>query len=234
MSPDGPLPDHRVALVHRFFSGTGTTYDRRAVLNTFGFDIWWKEKILQKIPEGSMQIMDQGCGTGILTLRIAKRFPHARVVGVELRDEYLRIARKKARVFKSGNIEFILSRAEDVLLGDRFDCIVSSYLAKYAQLPVLIQNAQKMLRNGGVLIMHDFTYPRGRLMAVLWEFYFRLLQTAGEYSRWREIYSGLPGLLRETKWVSELVHILKENHFAGISIQRLTLGTSAIITARRG
>jgi len=44
-----------------------------------------------------MQIMDQGGGIGIFTFRIGKRFPHARRVGGELRDEYLRIAREKTR-----------------------------------------------------------------------------------------------------------------------------------------
>ena len=42
------------------------------------------------------RILDQACGTGILTLKIARRFPQARIIGVDLTDEYLRVARRKA------------------------------------------------------------------------------------------------------------------------------------------
>jgi demethylmenaquinone methyltransferase/2-methoxy-6-polyprenyl-1,4-benzoquinol methylase len=109
-------------LVHHFFSDTGPTYDYIANLCTFGFDLWWKKKILEEIPENSRRIMDQACGTGILTLKLTCRFPRCHVTGVELRDEYLHIAREKVRKLKLKNIDFIQGRAEDVFLKDIFDC----------------------------------------------------------------------------------------------------------------
>jgi demethylmenaquinone methyltransferase/2-methoxy-6-polyprenyl-1,4-benzoquinol methylase len=229
------MSDPKVELVHRFFSGTGPTYDWVVNLCTFGADVWWKKLILEKIPKGSTRIMDQGCGTGILTFQIARKFPHSRVVGVELRDEYLNIAREKARALKLGNVEFILGRAEDVLLTDDFDCITSSYLAKYVELEILIRNIKKMLQNGGVLVMHDFTYPRNPTLARIWEFYFRLLKMAGnwKYPQWLEIYYSLPKFMRGTRWVTDLTRTLEANAFAGIQTQSLTFGTSAIVTARK-
>ncbi len=230
------MGDPRVELVHRFFSGTGPTYDRVVNLCTFGADLWWKKVILQKIPKRAARIMDQGCGTGILTFRIARKFPRSRIVGVELRDEYLDIAREKARTLKMGNIEFITGRAEEVLLEEGFDCLVSSYLAKYADLKVLIPNNKKMLRDGGLLVMHDFTYPRNRTVAGAWELYFGLLQMLGDWKfpQWREIYYQLPGFMRETHWETDLPGILLENGFVDIQTRPLTFGTSAIITARKG
>ncbi len=229
------MSDPRIELVHRFFSGTGPTYGLVVNLCTFGADIWWKKIILEKIPKESTLIMDQGCGTGILTFRIARKFPHGRVVGVELRDEYLNIAREKARGLGFDNLEFILGRAEDVLLQENFDCITSSYLAKYVELEILIPNIKKMLRNGGVLIMHDFTFPRNRTVAGIWEFYFKLLQMVGDwkYLQWREIYYSLPKFMRETKWVSDLTRNLEENGFSDIRIYSLTFGTSALVIARK-
>ena len=168
----------RIELVPHFFSGTGPTYDRVVKLCTLGADVWWKRMILEKIPKGSTHILDQGCGTGILTFLLARKFPHGRVVGVELRDEYLNLAREKARARGLRNVEFILGRAEDVLLEENFHCITSSYLGKYAELEILIPNIKKMLQPGGLLIMHDFTYPQNRNVASLWEFYFRLLRAA--------------------------------------------------------
>lgn len=179
--------------------------------------------------------MDQGCGTGILTFQIARKFPRSRVIGVELRDEYLDIARQKAKTLNLGNVEFILGRAEDVLLEDHFDCVISSYLAKYVDLRDLIRNIKKMLRPGGRVIMHDFTYPRNRTFVSIWESYFKLLQRIGDwrYPEWREIFYSLPGFLRQTEWVTELTKNLKENAFSGIRLQSLTLGSSAIVMARK-
>ncbi len=229
------MTDSRTEIVHRFFSGTGPNYDFIVRANTFGFDTWWKRKILDRVPDEPTCIIDQGCGTGILTFQIARRFPHCRVIGVELRDEYLNIAREKVQVLKLNNVEFILGRAEDVILGNKVDCITSSYLAKYADLGVLIQNIKQMLRSGGMLIMHDVTYPRNRTFAKIWEFYLKLLQMIGEwrYPQWREIYCGLPKLLRGTKWVNELTNNLVEKGFSNVQIRYFTLDTSAMVTARK-
>lgn len=224
-----------VEIVHKFFSGTGPTYDYMVNLLTLGFDLLWKKKILEKIPQRPVRIIDQACGTGILTLKIARKFPRCRVIGVELREEYLNIAKEKTRALKLNNLEFILGRAEDVLLDDGFDCITSSYLAKYADFGSLIPNAKKMLRDGGLLIIHDFTYPPSRIFAGIFELYFKLMQTVGSrnYPQWRMIFYGLPELLRETEWVGDLVSALQENDFSHINIEPFTLGVSTIITARK-
>jgi demethylmenaquinone methyltransferase/2-methoxy-6-polyprenyl-1,4-benzoquinol methylase len=179
--------------------------------------------------------LDQACGTGILTFKIARKFPLSRVIGVDLLEEYLSIAKEKARRQNVENVEFILGRAEEVLFHEKFDCITSSYLAKYAKLGSLTRNVRKMLRSGGVLVMHDFTYPPNHAFARLWESYFRILQSAGrwKYPQWQAILDGLPRLLRETKWVTELVRFLRENVFSDISIQSLNFGTSAIVTAKK-
>lgn len=222
-------------VVRRFFSGTGPTYDHMVNLTTLGFDRLWKNRILEKIPAGSAGVMDQACGTGILTFKIARRFPGCHITGVDVMDEYLSVAKEKAKNLALSNIRFILGRAEEVLPDTRLDCITSSYLAKYADLPRLVQNAGKMLRRDGVLVMHDFLYPPNHVFARIWQLYFTLLQSVGTwmYPNWRAIFDGLPVLLRQTRWVTELVGLLREKDFSGITIEPLTFGTSAIVSARK-
>ena len=223
------------AVAERFFTGNSATYDQIAALTTLGLDGWWKRIILARIPEASRTIVDQACGTGILTFKIARRFPHARVIGVELQDGYLEVARKRAQVLQLTNVEFILGRAEDVVLGEGVDCITSSYLAKYADLERLVANARTMLRRDGVLIAHELTYPAGPVRSRLWRLHLRLLQTYGarRYPEWKTAFCELPGLLRESRWVEALTAALGRNHFAAIEARRLTLDASAIVTARR-
>jgi demethylmenaquinone methyltransferase / 2-methoxy-6-polyprenyl-1,4-benzoquinol methylase len=166
----------RTALAERFFSGNSATYEHIANFSTLGLDRWWKRKIVNKIPQNPTQIIDQACGTGLLTFKIAERFPLCRIVGVDLQDEYLGIAKKKAEARQLTTVKFIHGKAEDVVLEGHFDCITSCYLAKYADLRVLVDHAHGMLREGGMFIMHELTYPTRLAYAFFWNIHFKLLQ----------------------------------------------------------
>lgn len=232
--PDLPAADPRLALVHRFFRGTGASYDFMVNVATFGIDRRWKHRIVNRIPPGASRILDLACGTGISTLAIAARFPSAHIVGVELRDEYLSLAREKVRERRLSNIELVLSRAEDYRSDAAFDCISSSYLAKYADLARLIPAAFAMLEPGGVMILHDFTLPPAYLVPI-WRLYFILLRGVGGafFPAWREIYRDLPTLIRETRWVEESHERLRNVGFRNIGCDYLTAYGSAIVHARK-
>ncbi|MFA7096205.1 MAG: class I SAM-dependent methyltransferase [Gammaproteobacteria bacterium] len=227
--------DARLALVHRFFSGTGPTYDFMVNFATLGIDRLWKRRIVGLIPPDARRVLDLACGTGISTFAIARRRPGCHVTGVELRDEYLRVARAKARRAGMENVEFVLSRAEDYRSDEPFDCVTSSYLAKYADLAQLIGNCRAMLAPGGLLLMHDFTYPPKAWLARIWRLYFKVLQTAGSrvFPAWREIFYGLPRLIEQTRWLQEAQEALRDYGFVDIRTEYLTAYGSAIVTARK-
>jgi demethylmenaquinone methyltransferase/2-methoxy-6-polyprenyl-1,4-benzoquinol methylase len=229
------LEDPRLALVERFFRGTGATYDLVVNFATFGIDRLWKRRIVGSIPTSSQRILDLACGTGLSTLAIARRFPSARIVGVELREEYLALAREKVRALGTSNIELVLSRAEDYRAAEPFDCIASSYLAKYADLPRLVRNCRGMLHSGGVLLTHDFVLPPRRSLVALWRVYFRALQLVGGalLPSWNEIYYGLPKLIEETRWLAELEQALADNGFRDVRTDYLTAYGSALVSARK-
>lgn len=227
--------DHRLELVHRFFAGTGSSYDAMVHYATLGIDRRWKRRILDRLPPNPARILDLACGTGILTFAITARYPRCRVIGVELRDEYLEVARNKQRASGEKTVEFVLSRAEDYRSEELFDCVLSSYLAKYADLARLTANSHRMLKNGGLLLMHDFTLPPKPHLIRLWRFYFWCMQrTAARLApAWREIYNGLPRLIEETRWIPELIQALQEEGFEDIQLESLTLYGSAIVTAKK-
>ena len=226
--------DPRLALIERFFSGTGSTYDLMVNAATFGIDGLWKRRIVACIPGGAQRILDLACGTGISTLAIARRFPQSRIVGVELRDEYLSLARAKFSRLGVKNVEFVLSRAEDYRSSEPFDCICSSYLAKYADLERLVPSCRSMLKPGGVLVTHDFTFPPNAWLVAVWRVYFKALQTVGGalYPSWREIYHGLPRLIEQSDWVQELERLLVASGFSEVRTESLTAYGSAIVTAQ--
>jgi demethylmenaquinone methyltransferase/2-methoxy-6-polyprenyl-1,4-benzoquinol methylase len=179
-------------------------------------------------------ILDLACGTGISTFAFGRAFPTARIVGVELRDEYLQRARAKLTAYPDPRIHFVLSRAEDFATDQRFDVVTASYLAKYADLPVLVDRVVGWLKPGGLLIMHDFTLPPNRVALAVWRGYFRMLQTIGSkiFPAWKAIYDGLPELIERTRWTSELPELLRQRGFSDVRFEWQTLGGSAIISAR--
>jgi demethylmenaquinone methyltransferase / 2-methoxy-6-polyprenyl-1,4-benzoquinol methylase len=225
----------RTSLAERFFSGNSASYEHIANVCTLGLDHWWKRKILKKIPQQPAQIIDQACGTGLLTFKIARRFPLCRVVGVDLQGEYLGIAEEKAKALQLTTVEFIHGKAEDVVLEGDFDCITSCYLAKYADLGVLVDHAHGMLRAGGIFIVHELTYPTGLADAFFWNVHFKLLQAYGKwkYPEWGIALHELPICLKETRWMDELIEALKANNFSNINIEYLAFGASAIVSATK-
>lgn len=238
MPPRAPRTDVErehscVELVERFFAGTERSYDAMVHWATLGFDGRWKQRMLTHIPDGDGPVLDLACGTGISTLAIAQRFPNRLVIGVELRNEYLQIAREKVVRGAIPNVRFELARAEEFESSLRFDCVTSSYLAKYADLLTLTARSRAMLRHGGLLMMHDFTFPPTRSLIALWRLYFLVMRNsvARVFPEWSEIYRGLPKLIEETRWLVELQQALARSRFRNVTVEHLTLYGSAIVTA---
>jgi demethylmenaquinone methyltransferase/2-methoxy-6-polyprenyl-1,4-benzoquinol methylase len=92
-----------------------------------------------------------------------------------------------------------------------------------------------MLKDGGTLLMHDFTYPPNRTLVAIWRVYFKALQTIGGalLPAWREIYYGLPELIERTRWLPELQALLAQHRFRDIRVEHLTADGSATVAARK-
>lgn len=236
-APAAAPGDPRLELVESFFDGTGATYDRMVFWATLGIDALWKRRLARAIPAGARRVLDLACGTGISTFAIARARPDCTVVGVELREEYLAYARaRRTREAVGGNVSFVLSRAEEYDAAAPFDCISSSYLAKYADLPRLVARNRTLLTPGGLLQMHDFCLPPNRMWRRAWRLYFAVMQrtVARWMPEWRPIYHGLPRLIERTRWLEQLPLILREQGFRDIRVQYLTLGGSAVVSATCG
>jgi len=225
----------RLELVERLFDGTGATYDGMVQWATLGIDRHWKRRIVAAIPSTARRVLDLACGTGISTFAIARARPDCEVVGVELRDEYLAFARAKLRREPLPNVSFVLSRAEEFRSDIAFDCISSSYLAKYADLPRLIRANAAMLAPGGTLLMHDFTLPPVAFLRGVWRAYFAIMQrtVARAMPAWQEIYYGLPRLIESTCWLEELPPLLRTHAFEHVRVEYFTLYGSALVSARK-
>ena len=226
-----PESDPRLALVERFFRGTGGTYDAVVNLATFGIDRLWS---------GASSPNPAGPGGFWTSLRhwnihvaIARRFPNSRIVGVELREEYLALARQKVRRHRMHNVELVLSRAEDYR-----STSPSMHLVHVSRQvrgsPAACAQLQRMLKKGGLLLMHDFTFPpnpalTGALAALL-----KTLQTLGGACSplSRDLLRPAAASSRKTRWLPEKQHAGRERLRRCAHAVPYRYG-SAIVSARR-
>jgi demethylmenaquinone methyltransferase/2-methoxy-6-polyprenyl-1,4-benzoquinol methylase len=224
----------REGLVEQLFHGTGSTYAEIVHIATWGRDREWKEQLLSRM-DAPRRVLDLASGTGILSLEIARRWK-CHVTGVELREEYCAEARERAAAEGVTDVRFIVSPAEHFVIDETFDHITTCYLPKYvSRLDVLVANMAKMLAPGGQMLMQDFAYPRQEKWRVLFENHFRRMQRMAreELSGWTTMFERLPGVIRSSTWIDDMVREMKRNGLVDVDVQEQSFGLSAIVSARQ-
>lgn len=217
-------------LVPKFFEKTAKSYENVVFWTTLGRDKYWKNEMIKKIPRVD-SVLDLACGTGILTRLISDTYPNAKIIGVDIMQNYLDVAKTNSRSYK--NITFLNQDAEKLDLDLKFDCITSSYIPKYCDAKILVKTCLNHLKDDGKIILHDFTYPKNRLARNLWDLYFALLNFLGIFfPNWKEVFKELPKLIRSTTWVDDYEKVMKEN---GLQTEQeyLTFNSSAILVGKK-
>lgn len=216
----------------RFFPGTARSYDRVVGLFTLGLDAGWKRAMLRRVPRAT-RILDLACGTGIVSRKLAQKFPDAAIVGVDLTPDYLEVYRDRIRKgwFKA---DAQLADAQTVKLNGLFDAVVSSYLPKYVNAETMLKNLVPHLEHGAVVVFHDFTMPPSRTIRALWRGYTWLMNRLGFhlFPEWHEVFDdGLTNLIEQTSWYDDFPNALQQCGFTDISSTHLTLGSAGMVSA---
>ena len=219
----------------RFFNANNVaTYDLVVHYATFGRDKMWKDQIAKMIGNSSLiptTILDLAAGTGILSSILERRSDKFMIHSLDLTLDYLKKAKEKSRRFSliNSTAELLPFRAES------FDSIVSSYLAKYIDVETVVQECWRVLRHDGNIVFHDFTFPRNPLVKKLWKFHFVLLKFSGHLLKeWAPTFERLDKLICKTSaWPDDTILCLKKTGFVEISCKYHTLGTCAIVCARK-
>jgi demethylmenaquinone methyltransferase / 2-methoxy-6-polyprenyl-1,4-benzoquinol methylase len=217
-------------LVPKFFDGTASSYDKVVEYCTFRKDMYWKNKIVELIQNGE-SFLDLACGTGILTRKIAEKFPSGLIIGIDITKSYLNLAKKNSSSIK--NISYLLYDVERIDLSKKFDCITASYLPKYCDPSILMKRCIEHLKPNAKIILHDFTYPKNNVVRALWEIYFVVLNFVRFFiPSWQEALVKLPKLIKSSKWLDSYENEMKKNGF-DVNRFNLTWNSSAILVAKK-
>jgi 2-polyprenyl-3-methyl-5-hydroxy-6-metoxy-1,4-benzoquinol methylase len=111
-----------------------------------------RSDILALVPEDSRQVLDVGCGAGLLGASIKEKMPACRVVGIDIDKSYQEQAGKRLDKFLVGDVEDL---GQGMSLTDEglFDCIVFGDVLEHLRDPwQVVMNLVPILENRGVVI----------------------------------------------------------------------------------
>ena len=228
----------RERISDEFFEGTGASYDKLVRWSTLGLDGRWKAAMLRHVvahKPNPRRILDLACGTGIVSMKLAKRFPDAELVGVDYTAEYMEIAR--ARMKELGRaMTFVHSNAETAELEGTFDLIVSSYLPKYCDPDRLLTNLDPYVEEGAVVVLHDFTRPKGRPGRWLWRRWMKMLGNTGVkiWPEWKNaLDTNLCQIIEENRWPTRYGQAFGLHGYDEVIKHRLHHSLATMVTARK-
>ncbi len=151
------------------FQEHGDQFSRAIGDITTGLHIVVAKRLLPSIPglkevlEGGPHILDMGCGAGGLLVRLAKTYPGATCVGVDV--DAPRAPAARANVAAAGlddRIRIEHMTGETIAHQDEFDLVTLFEVIHEIPMPVrpqVIANCFQALKPGGALFILDETYP---------------------------------------------------------------------------
>lgn len=103
-----------------------------------------------------INVLDLGCGTGNISLKVKERFPNARITSVDMAKNMIKIAKQKLASYN--DIEFIIADVRDLEFVDEFDAVVSSLALHHLHHPEkkpYYHRIKSFLKKGGVFYNTD-------------------------------------------------------------------------------
>ena len=112
--------------------------------------------------EKDMNILDGGCGPGIITMEIARIVDPGKVIGLDIEDEQFKEAEEKARKENQKNLCFVKGNAQKLPFEDSsFDLVLYHALLFHLSKPKkALKEAYRVLKKGGIICCRD-SYMNG-------------------------------------------------------------------------
>jgi ubiquinone/menaquinone biosynthesis C-methylase UbiE len=133
-----------------------TAYNDVSTWFMFVIERWIILNILSKNgPEGVL--VDVGCGPGFLAAQASRRFPGLKVIGLDISEEMLALARRNWGAGAYRDLELINGNAQHLPFADgALDCLVSSLsIHHWTDAPMAFREFKRVLKPGGRLLLLD-------------------------------------------------------------------------------
>ena len=152
------------------FARVADGYDRRNRILSLGLDVLWRRRALARLKDVPSSILDIATGTADFAIAAARRFPSARIEGIDLTPEMLEIGRRKVEMAGLADRIRLLPGAAAALpyAGGTFDAALCAFgFRNFPDREVSLTEAARILNDGGRLVVLEFFRPRSALLGAL-------------------------------------------------------------------
>jgi demethylmenaquinone methyltransferase/2-methoxy-6-polyprenyl-1,4-benzoquinol methylase len=158
--------------VDEMFSRIADRYDTTNRFISLGTDRWVRSRAVEIAdPRPGEAVLDCAAGTGDLTLELRERVgPEARVVGTDINDDMLDIARHKSAEQNAANVVWRVENAEDLPFDDdTFDLTTIAYGIRNVDEPLrALDEMARVTRPGGRVVVLEFGQPPTPIRPLYW------------------------------------------------------------------
>lgn len=225
--------------VEQMFDNIAPTYDLLNHLLSLGIDRHWRLAALDTLkPFAPQHMLDVATGTGDFAIMAAHRLQPQSLLGVDLSEGMMEVARRK--VSEAGMGDVISFQKEDCLSlslhTDAYDAITVAYgIRNFQDLERGLGEMLRVLRPGGRLVIIELTAPRCFPMKQLfWIYSHMVMPLIGRLvSGDSRAYTYLPSTMEVFPQGEEMTQILQRVGFKDVNFKRFTFGLSTLYTASK-
>lgn len=222
--------------VEQMFDNIAPTYDLLNHLLSFGIDHYWRRAALRSLkPFGPKRMLDMATGTGDFALLAMKMLQPESLLGADLSEGMLQVARQKA-----AGVEGIRFEKHDcmqlALADDTFDAATVAYgVRNFPDLERGLSELRRVLKPGGRLVIIELTSPKSFPMKQLfWLYSHVFMPLVGKLvSSDKNAYTYLPATMEVFPQGEVMQEILRKVGYNDVKFKRFTFGLSTLYTAAK-
>lgn len=225
--------------VAEMFDNIARRYDFLNRLLSLGIDKSWRKKAINQLQDLQPKyILDVATGTADVALETARRLHPDKIIGLDISAEMLHIGQEKiAKQGMSKVIELVQGDSENLPFADNtFDAITVAFgVRNFENLEKGLSEMNRVLKQGGKLVILEFSKPHTFPFKQLFQFYFRnILPIVGKWtSQDPRAYSYLFESVQVFPEGEQFLNILQKNGYKTSKCIPLTLGVCSIYTAEK-
>ena len=225
--------------VRNMFNNIAPTYDRLNHILSVNIDRLWRRRVVRLVQKMKpQQILDVATGTGDLAIAMARKIEGCRILGVDLSEQMLAVAREKvAACGLSETIALAVGDAEHLEVADgSVDVATVAFgVRNFENLEQGLREMHRTIKEGGHLVILEFSTPRARLFGALYHWYsHKVLPFIGRLiSRDGAAYDYLPSSVDEFPAPEKFMEMLAGVGFKNCKARSQSFGIAQIYTAER-
>lgn len=227
--------------VEEMFDSIAPAYDFMNAAMSFGLHRYWRNCALKMLAgKQYSHILDVATGTGDVAFHLYERFAPQSLVGIDLSEGMLNIARRKlaqADEASRRSIRFEQGNCLDLQFDDStFDLVTVAYgVRNFERLERGYSEMLRVLRPGGTLCVIELSVPKSPLLRWCYNLYSNhIIPAIGRIvSGDSHAYSYLPQSIAACPQREEMVALMERAGFTGCRYRSLTFGTLTIYIAQK-